>query len=100
MNTFTSQAYAQQRMPQRKSNKNYYYLCFMILGVDCLHTSTTGGGGGNTDRRGPEFLVEPPSSVVFLNDTGAIVTCSAKGKKCGPLYKILFFMICIQINSN
>ncbi|KAH9398164.1 hypothetical protein TYRP_019172 [Tyrophagus putrescentiae] len=32
-----------------------------------------------SERRGPEFLVEPQSSIVFLNDTGAIVTCSAKG---------------------
>lgn len=32
------------------------------------------------EKRGPEFLVEPPSLVIFLNDTGSIITCSAKGK--------------------
>ncbi|KAH9415900.1 hypothetical protein DERP_000394 [Dermatophagoides pteronyssinus] len=31
------------------------------------------------EKRGPEFLVEPPSLVIFLNDTGSIITCSAKG---------------------
>ncbi|KAH7636713.1 down syndrome cell adhesion molecule [Dermatophagoides farinae] len=31
------------------------------------------------EKRGPEFLVEPPNLVIFLNDTGCILTCSAKG---------------------
>nr|XP_027205557.1 Down syndrome cell adhesion molecule-like protein 1 [Dermatophagoides pteronyssinus] len=33
----------------------------------------------SNEKSGPEFLVEPPSSVIFLNDTGSVITCSAKG---------------------
>lgn len=30
-------------------------------------------------RRGPTFIAEPPSLVEFTNDTGAVVSCSARG---------------------
>ncbi|RWS03769.1 Down syndrome cell adhesion molecule-like protein Dscam2 isoform X39, partial [Dinothrombium tinctorium] len=32
-----------------------------------------------SDRRGPKFAIEPPSKVDFLNSTGTVIHCSAKG---------------------
>ena len=39
-------------------------------------------------KRGPEFLIEPPGIITFMNDTGTVITCSARGQPSPKIYWI------------
>ena len=51
-------------------------MLLLLLLPSCIHAASS----SSPASFGPSFLKEPPSEVLYANDTGVILDCVAKGE--------------------
>ncbi|XP_023209543.1 Down syndrome cell adhesion molecule-like protein Dscam2 [Centruroides sculpturatus] len=56
----------------------WYKLCLVAL-ILIFYRVCGGRRMTNTNRKGPQFIHEPPKQVEFLNTTGTVIPCSVYG---------------------